>query len=133
MTKSKSGAKAKAAGSGWTPIYDFVKRIPRGRVLTYGEVARRLGFRNGARMIGYAMAATPRGSGVPWHRVMGAGGRILLAEPLDALQRKLLESEGVEVLEKRVEIEKYFWKKPRPARKARPATRHKASSSRRTH
>jgi methylated-DNA-protein-cysteine methyltransferase-like protein len=96
-------------------------------------VARRLGFRNGARMIGYAMAATPRGSGVPWHRVMGAGGRILLAEPLDALQRKLLESEGVEVLEKRVEIEKYFWKKPRPARKARPATRHKASSSRRTH
>ena len=81
----------------WNPVYRLVKKIPRGRVSTYGEVAKALRLRAGARAVGYAMAACPRGQGIPWHRVLGAGGRIRVPEPHAALQRKLLESEGVKI------------------------------------
>lgn len=48
------------------------------------------------------MGACPQGRGIPWHRVVGAGGRLLLRESRVSLQRKLLESEGIQVLERRV-------------------------------
>ena len=48
------------------------------------------------------MAACPSGRGVPWHRVVGAGGRLLIREPYASLQRKLLETEGLELAEKRI-------------------------------
>src|SRR6266852_2278267 len=86
----------------WNPVYSWVKHIPRGRVATYGQIARALKLRGGARTAGRAMAACPNGRGVPWHRVVGAGGRLLLREPLVSLQRKLLESEGLQVLERRI-------------------------------
>jgi methylated-DNA-protein-cysteine methyltransferase-like protein len=106
----------------WDPVYRFVKLIPRGRVLTYGALARALRLPGGARTAGRAMAATPSGKGVPWHRVLGANGKILIREPYASLQRKLLESEGVEVLESRIRIKDYLWKPPaRPKRKAKPA------------
>src|SRR5216684_3403765 len=79
----------------WDAIYRLVKQIPRGTVITYGGVAKKMRLRGGARVVGYAMAACPNGSGVPWHRVIGAGGHLRLREPLVSLQRKLLESEGV--------------------------------------
>jgi methylated-DNA-protein-cysteine methyltransferase-like protein len=66
-------------------------------------------LRGGARVVGYAMAASPSGSGVPWHRVIGAGGHLRLREPLVSLQRKLLESEGVKFIEGRVDIENHLW------------------------
>lgn len=127
MTKSNQISSAKPAPSGWSPIYRLVKQVPRGCVVTYGEVARLIKLRGGARVVGYAMAATPRGLGVPWHRVLGAGGKIRLSEPVASLQRKLLESEGVEFLGARVDMAKHSWKEPR-----RPTTR-KRSGSRRTH
>jgi len=80
-----------------------VKKIPRGRVTTYGAVARALKLRGGARTAGRAMAACPSGRGIPWHRVVGAGGRLLLREPHVSLQRKLLESEGLHLVERRIE------------------------------
>jgi len=86
----------------WNPVYSLVKHIPRGRVATYGQIARLLKLRGGARTAGRAMAACPNGRGIPWHRVVGAGGRLLLREPLVSLQRKLLESEGLQVLERRI-------------------------------
>ena len=98
----------KAPGS-WNAIYKVVKQIPRGCVITYGGVAKRMRLRGGARVVGYAMAASPSGSGVPWHRVIGAGGHLRLREPLVSLQRKLLESEGVTFIERRVDIEKHLW------------------------
>src|SRR2546426_5643847 len=58
----------------WAPVYRLVKRIPRGRVITYGQLARALRLRGGARAAGRAMAACPAGRGIPWHRVGGAGG-----------------------------------------------------------
>jgi methylated-DNA-protein-cysteine methyltransferase related protein len=81
----------------WSAVYRQVKKIPRGRVSTYGEVAKAIRLRAGARAVGYAMAACPSGQGIPWHRVLGAGGRIRVPEPHAALQRKLLETEGVKI------------------------------------
>ncbi len=111
----------------WEPVYKLVKQIPRGRVLTYGALARVLRLKGGARSAGRAMAATPSGRGIPWHRVVGERGRILIREPYAGLQRKLLESEGVAVVESRVDLRRHFWPppaKPRhgtPKRKAAPA------------
>jgi methylated-DNA-protein-cysteine methyltransferase related protein len=108
--------------SSWEPIYRQVKLIPRGRVITYGELARIVRVRGGARVAGYAMAACPRGRGIPWHRVLGAGGHIRLREPVNALQRKLLESEGVKFIGNRVDMKLHAYVKPR-RRKARSRAR----------
>src|ERR1700737_156733 len=87
----------------WNSVYKLVKKIPRGRVTTYGAIARALKLRGGARTAGRAIAACPSGRGIPWHRVVGAGGRLLLREPNVSLQRKLLESEGFQLVGKRIE------------------------------
>lgn len=101
----------------WNSVYVLVKKIPRGRVMTYGAVARVLKLRGGARSAGRAMAACPSGEAIPWHRVVGAGGRLLIREPNASLQRKLLESEGVRVLEKRIEdFPAREWKSRKTAR-----------------
>src|SRR5947209_20341782 len=102
----------------WAPVYRLVKRIPRGRVMTYGQLARALRLRGGARTAGRAMAACPSGRGIPWHRVVGAGGRLLLREPNVSLQRKLLETEGLHVVERR--IENFPARQWLPGRKKRP-------------
>jgi methylated-DNA-protein-cysteine methyltransferase-like protein len=94
----------------WDPVYKLVKKIPRGRVTTYGALAKALRLRGGARVAGYAMAACPGGKGIPWHRVIGAGGRLLIHEPHASLQRRLLETEGLAVGDgKRVNMKKYGW------------------------
>jgi methylated-DNA-protein-cysteine methyltransferase-like protein len=93
----------------WEPIYRLVKKIPRGRVTTYGEIAKKLGVRGGARVVGYAMAGCPNRQGIPWHRVIGACGKLLIAEPHRSLQRKLLESEGVKLGERRIDMKTYAW------------------------
>jgi len=56
------------------------------------------------------MAATPSGKGIPWHRVLGARGKLLIREPYSSLQRKLLESEGVALIESRVDLRRHLWK-----------------------
>jgi methylated-DNA-protein-cysteine methyltransferase-like protein len=93
----------------WEPVYRLVKKIPRGRVVTYGEVAKKLRLPGGARVAGYAMAACPSGRGIPWHRVVGAGGRLLIREPYASLQRRLLETEGVSIEGRRIDMCRYAW------------------------
>ncbi|MGH9618056.1 MAG: MGMT family protein [Candidatus Acidiferrales bacterium] len=93
----------------WDPVYRLIKKIPRGRVTTYGELARKLRLRGGARAVGYAMAACPSGKGIPWYRVVGAGGRLLIPEPHGSLQRRLLETEGVNVEFGRIDMQRYGW------------------------
>jgi methylated-DNA-protein-cysteine methyltransferase-like protein len=110
------------AASSWEPVYRLVKRIPRGRVITYGQLAKALRLRGGARTAGYAMAGCPNGRGIPWHRVVGAGGRILIREPLASLQRRLLESEGTLVTGSRADLLRHNWAPPR---------RHRPTKSRR--
>jgi methylated-DNA-protein-cysteine methyltransferase related protein len=108
----------------WEPVYKLVKRIPRGRVTTYGEVARALRLPGGARAVGYALAATPNGRGIPWHRVIGAGGNIRVPERYAALQRKLLQTEGVDTNGIKIDLKAYGWSPARQigaARKRPPA------------
>ena len=110
----------------WAPVYKLVKQIPRGRVTTYGALAKLLRLRGGARTAGRAMAATPKGKGIPWHRVMGANGKLLIREPYASLQRKLLESEGVAVVEARIKLKQYLWL---PGRKQSTGSRTKPQKS----
>jgi alkylated DNA nucleotide flippase Atl1 len=67
------------------------------------------------------MAGCPNGQGIPWHRVVGAGGKLLIAEPHGSLQRKLLESEGVKLGERRIDMKRYAWgAEKRSAAKSKP-------------
>jgi methylated-DNA-protein-cysteine methyltransferase-like protein len=100
----------------WDPVYRLVRKIPRGRVTTYGELAKALRLSGGARAVGYAMAACPNGRGIPWHRVVGAGGRLTIPEPHGSVQRRLLETEGVKIEFARLDIKRYGWA---PARRKR--------------
>ena len=78
-------------------IYRIVATVPEGRVTTYGDVAAVAGSPRAARQVGYAMAALPEGTDVPWHRVINAQGRIShrgdVQRPIEQLRR--LEDEGV--------------------------------------
>ena len=76
-------------------IHDVVSRIPRGRIATYGQVARLAGLPGQARLVGYALHALPARTSVPWQRVVNAQGAI--STPLEhaAVQRRLLEVEGI--------------------------------------
>ncbi|MGH9592319.1 MAG: MGMT family protein, partial [Bryobacteraceae bacterium] len=132
MKAAKTKQRKKKASGGWTPIYSLVKQVPRGNVTTYGEVAQQLKMSGGARTVGYAMAACPNGSGIPWHRVIGAGGHIRLREPLAALQRKLLETEGVGFIEARVDIARHSWRGSQAGSGARVKNRAKGPHSRKT-
>lgn len=111
----------------WNPVYRLIKKIPRGRVTTYGELARKLRLRGGARAVGYAMAACPSGKGIPWHRVVGAGGRLLIPEPHGSLQRRLLESEGVQIDYARIDMKRYGWT---PTAKRKMGTKRKIQRQR---
>lgn len=107
----------------WDRVYRLVKQIPRGRVTTYGAIAKAIREPGGARVVGYAMAATPSGKGIPWHRVVSAGGKIRMPEPHASRQRRLLETEGVALGVHSVDMKIYGWL-PRSAfrrsRKSKP-------------
>jgi methylated-DNA-protein-cysteine methyltransferase-like protein len=113
----------------WSNVYALVKRIPKGRVITYGQLARATRLPGGARAAGRAMAATPRGQAIPWHRVVAAGGRIAIREPFASLQRRLLESEGVSFVERRVALADHLWSIPhsrKPSAKRKKVRRPRA-------
>src|SRR3981189_2480258 len=106
----------------WDLVYRLVKQIPRGRVLSYGGLAKALRLPGGARTAGRAMAATPSGKGIPWHRVLGERRTLRIRDPYAPLQRKLLESEGVTMVGSRVDLERHLWRLP-----AKSAVKQKAS------
>ncbi|MGE0158028.1 MAG: MGMT family protein [Gemmatimonadales bacterium] len=83
-------------------IYEAVRRIPRGCVATYGDVAAAAGLPGHARQVGYALAALEPETDVPWHRVVNARGQISARSAdrsIEALQRTLLRREGVRFAE----------------------------------
>lgn len=75
----------------------MVRRIPKGRVATYGQVAALAGIAGHARQVGYALHALPEGTTVPWHRVVNASGGISTRSMPGAelIQQQLLAREGV--------------------------------------
>ncbi|HEX8616109.1 MAG TPA: methylated-DNA--[protein]-cysteine S-methyltransferase [Thermoanaerobaculia bacterium] len=93
-------------------IWKTVKRVPRGRVATYGQIAELAGLEGHARQVGYALHNLPGESGVPWHRVINAKGEISPRSAGDSheLQRMLLEAEGVEIdLRGRIDLKRFRW------------------------
>ena len=108
-----------SADGRWQRIYAVVRRIPRGRVATYGQVAEQAGLPGHARQVGYALHALPAHSSVPWQRVVNAKGEISLrggAAGSGLPQRFRLEAEGVRFDERgRISLERFGW---RPRRRA---------------
>jgi methylated-DNA-protein-cysteine methyltransferase-like protein len=97
-------------------VFELVLRIPAGKVMSYGSVARVLGAGYDARAIGNVMHATPDdGRNIPWHRVINSQGGCSTAgvtTPPD-LQQRLLEAEGIVFNDKgRCKIENYLWTPP---------------------
>jgi methylated-DNA-protein-cysteine methyltransferase-like protein len=107
-------------------LLTVVRRIPRGRVCTYGGVARLAGYPGASRQVVWALHSASA-NGLPWHRVLGAGGRILLAGESALEQRFRLEAEGVEFRGNRANMEKHEWPNPQTKhrkRKVKSSPRH---------
>jgi methylated-DNA-protein-cysteine methyltransferase-like protein len=106
-------SKQTRSGRGYEAIYAVVRRIPRGRVATYGQVAALSARPGHARQVGYALHALPTDTAVPWHRVVNARGSVSLRSRTgDAVeQRRRLEAEGVVFdATDRIALERYRWK-----------------------
>ena len=115
-------------------VYALVRRIPRGRVVTYGEIAAQLGRPRSARAVGTALG---RLGGelldtVPWQRVVNAAGRCSHKDEFWAdVQRELLEGEGVRFDGRgRVDLKRAVWPAPAARRAARRVRRARASTGR---
>lgn len=94
-------------------IYDIIRQIPYGKVATYGQIAALAGNRRWARVVGYALHATPQGSGIPWHRVVKKNGEVFGGSESASgrYQTELLQKEGVGFTDGYVDMKKYQWNK----------------------
>ena len=91
-------------------IHRVVSRIPKGRVATYGQIARLAGLRGQARLVGYAMHALPATTRVPWQRIVNARGEISLPGSSAVRQRERLEKEGVRFDARgRIDLDRFLW------------------------
>lgn len=90
-------------------IYNVVSMIPKGKVMTYGDVAKCAGNPRWSRVVGYALHKNPDRSKIPCHRVVRADGRVAKSFVFggENEQALLLISEGVEVVDFKVDLEKY--------------------------
>ena len=92
-------------------IYDVVRRIPRGRVATYGQIAVLAGNPHWSRVVGYALHVNPEPGVIPCHRVVNRFGEPSTAFAFGGVNEQimLLEEEGVEIINGRVDLQKYIW------------------------
>ena len=106
----------------WDGVHRLVRRIPKGKVMTYGQIATLLGSRLSPRAVGWAMHGSPRG--VPWHRVVNASRGCSTERMPDippGLQQALLRAEGVEFRAGgTLDLARYRWVPPSPRK--RPGT-----------
>lgn len=99
-------------------IWQVIALIPRGKVATYGDIARHAGLPGGARRVGYALRNLPAGTRIPWHRVINAQGRLSL--PPDSAsgrsQRERLQAEGIEFRNRtQINLKTCRWQPGNPA------------------
>ena len=109
-----------------TKVIQMIKKIPRGKVATYGQIAALAGRPHAARGVSWILSSSSGAHKLPWHRVLNAKGEI--AFPWTSRhftkQKNLLEAEGVEVTEpKQIDLTKFQWKKKPPVTKTRRSLR----------
>lgn len=92
-------------------IYDVVKQIPYGKVATYGQIAALAGNKRWARVVGYALHANPDPEHIPCYRVVNRLGEVLKAFAFGGENRQieLLDAEGIQFVDGRVDMKKYQW------------------------
>lgn len=94
-----------------TILYIVLSKIPSGRLVTYGQLAKMAGYPGAARAVGALLKQLPEGTQLPWHRVVAAGGRLSL--PVNTAsgdeQRRRLSAEGVLISQDRVKLTHYQW------------------------
>jgi methylated-DNA-protein-cysteine methyltransferase related protein len=95
----------KPASGMFTEMLRQVRRVPRGKVATYGDIAYASGYPGAARQVAWALHGGA--AGLPWHRIVGAGGQILLTGEHGLEQRMRLQSEGVGFLGLKVNMAAY--------------------------
>ncbi|WP_409487665.1 MGMT family protein [Pseudomonas promysalinigenes] len=95
-----------------TALYSVLGQVPEGKVVSYGQLAELAGLGRAARWVGRTLGQLPADSRLPWHRVLGAGGRLSLAQgtPSGDEQRARLRAEGVNVANNRVDITRHGWR-----------------------
>ncbi len=95
-----------------TALYLTLAQVPEGKVVSYGQLADMAGLGRAARWVGRTLSQLPSDTRLPWHRVLGAGGRISLpaGSPSGDEQRARLRDEGVSVLNNRVDIQRHGWR-----------------------
>lgn len=93
----------------YTLIYDAVKKIPRGKVASYSQVAAMAGNKKWTRVVGYALHVNPDPVTIPCHRVVTVGGRVSPAFAFGGENRQieLLKSEGVEFVDGKVDMKRF--------------------------
>ena len=101
-------------------IKKVIAKVPKGKVATYGQIAKLAGYPGAARQVVWALRAS---SGLPWHRIVGAKGKISLTGEAGFEQRMRLEMEGVRFNGLRVDMQEFEW---RPTGAANKATRKKS-------
>lgn len=92
-------------------VYEIVRKIPKGRVTTYGQIALLLGNPRMSRVVGYALHVNPDQSAIPCHRVVNRFGGLSEAFAFGGIncQRELLEKEGIIFTDENVDLKKYMW------------------------
>lgn len=119
-------ANSNKAGAMLLRIERAIRAIPRGKVSTYGGVARAAGFPGAARQVARVLR---RSFGLPWQRVLGAGGQIKLTGDSAIEQRLRLESEGVRFRGRKVDVKAHEWKRLPKTTHARPTSKSSRAKS----
>ncbi len=103
----------KKSSDSYKKIWNAVEKIPRGKVATYGQIARISRLPRQARLVGYALHNLPHGIDIPWQRVINHRGEISFPpnSPSQKKQRELLEKEGIMFLNGKISLKLYGWKK----------------------
>ncbi len=95
-------------------IWQVVSQIPKGKVTSYGQVATLAGLPGAARLVGNVLSKLPKGSQLPWHRVINSQGKISFAEGSSRYlrQKERLEAEGIAVNKGKIALPLFGWPAP---------------------
>ena len=106
-----AGTAAASAAEARRRILDVVRRVPRGCVASYGQIAREAGLPGRARLAGRVLALSGNEKNLPWHRVLNAAGKISLpkSSPAHAEQKRRLRADGVVVTASGVSMKRFGW------------------------